>query len=281
MTTIAAVQFSTLNTLEDNINQVEKYIQEAAEGGARCIVFPEEFLTLRLTVPQKHAFAEPYQNGPVQSKLSQLAKRYDIWLVGGTLPIQTDNPQKYYSSCIVWNNQGKTVARYNKIHLFDIDIAGGESYRESEQIEAGKDLVIIPTPFGKMGIAICYDLRFPELFRYFALNGVDIIILPSAFTQTTGKAHWEILLRARAIENLSYVVAANQVGIRLSGYGTHGHSMIVNPWGEVLTTLQDDSGIIMANIDLDKTDKIRERLPALKHYQPFIMQALVDFKNEE
>lgn len=281
MAIIAAIQFETQNTLDESLVRAEKYIQHAVANGAKCIVFPEEFLTLRMTAAQKLELAEPYQKGPLQSRMSAWAKQYDVWLVGGTLPTQSENSRKYYSSCMVWDNAGLCVARYNKIHLFDIDIVGGESYRESEQLEAGKDFVIIPTPFGKMGIAICYDIRFAELFRFYALNAADILLLPSAFTQPTGKAHWEILLRARAIENLSYVIAADQVGTRLNGFGTYGHSMIINPWGEILAMLEDEPGVILADIDLDKTDKIRERLPALKHYKPFILHALADVANKE
>jgi deaminated glutathione amidase len=281
MSNIAVVQFSSLGTVDENLKQAKGYIEEAVNNQAKCIVFPEEFITLGMTPAQKLAIAEPYQNGPLQSTLSGWAKEYDIWIIGGTLPIQSDNPSKFYSSCIVWDNVGNTVKRYDKIHLFDVTVSGGEAYCESNHVQSGKDIAIVATPFGKIGIAICYDLRFPELFRYFSLKGVDMIVLPSAFTQPTGKAHWEVLLRARAIESLCYVIAPNQVGIRLSGHGTYGHSMIISPWGEILCSLEDKPGIIVADLDLDKMDSIRERFPALKHYQPFIFKKLIDLVKED
>lgn len=279
MSRIAAVQFSSLGTVDDNLKQAENYVIETVKSEAKCIVFPEEFITLGMTSAEKLVLAEPYQNGPLQSTLSEWAKRYNIWVIGGTLPIQSEDKSKYYSSCIVWDNSGKAIERYNKIHLFDVDISGSEAYRESDNVQAGKHISIVSTPFGKIGIAICYDVRFPELFRYFALKGVDIIVLPSAFTQPTGKAHWETLLRARAIENLCYLIAPNQVGVRLSGHGTYGHSMIIGPWGEILSSLNDEPGMIVADIDLEKMDSIRERFPVLKHHQPFLMQKLLEVVN--
>ncbi|HRE32745.1 MAG TPA: carbon-nitrogen hydrolase family protein, partial [Candidatus Berkiella sp.] len=207
-------------------NACEK-IEKAALHGAKMAVLPEEFISLVLTPAEKLRIAENYLEGLIQKTLASTAKKNNIWIVGGTLPLLSDDKDKVYSSCLVWNNQGECVARYNKIHLFDVTVESGESYFESERIKAGNDMAVLETPFGKVGIAICYDLRFPELFRLMALNGAQIIVLPSAFTINTGKVHWEILIRARAIENLCYVIAPDQVGIRLSGHGTYGHTMII------------------------------------------------------
>lgn len=272
MSIIAAVQFSSQSTVEENLKQIEKDIIQAVSDGAKCVVFPEESITLRMSPAEKLKIAEPFENGPIQNAFRELALRHKVWIVGGTLPIQSEDKDRFYSSSIIWDDEGKCVARYNKIHLFDVMVNKEESYCESAHVKAGKDVVVVSTPFGKMGMAICYDVRFPELFRCFMLEGVDIILLPSAFTQPTGKAHWEMLVRARAVENQCYVIAPNQVGERLSGHGTYGHSMIVDPWGEILAQRDIGAGIITANIDLDKMDNIRERFPAIKHYRSFLIK---------
>lgn len=214
----------------------------------------------------KVAIGEVYKEGLIQNFLSEQAAKHGIWLVGGTVPIQSRDAKKVYAACLLFNDAGEVVARYDKIHLFDVTLAeSGESYTESETIACGDDIVVTETPFGRLGLAICYDLRFPEIFRAMSDSGVDIIALPSSFTSLTGKAHWETLIRARAIENLSYVVAAAQGGYHVNGRETHGDSMIVDPWGMVLNRLPHGTGVVISEIDVGKLKKTRKLFPALEH----------------
>lgn len=276
MIRISAIQIASTSDIEHNLHTAIEYIAQAKAQGAQLVVLPEEFLTLGLTPAQKLAMAEVYQHGPIQAALAACAKQYGIWIIGGTLPIQTGESKHYYSSCLVWNAQGECVARYDKIHLFDVGLANQESYKESEWVAPGNAIRIVDTPFGKIGLAICYDVRFPELFRVFMLNGVDIIVLPSAFTQTTGQVHWEPLLKARAIENLCYVIAPDQIGVRLNGHRTYGHTLVVGPWGDILGCKEHEQGNLIVDLDVDKMRKIRQQFPALSHSAPFIMQALTE-----
>lgn len=274
MSVFAVVQFSTKGKIDENLHEAEQFIQQAISKKAKCIIFPEEFMTLGLTPDEKLAIAEPYKAGKLQTIFSSWAKQYGIWIIAGTLPIQSENPKKYYSSCIVWDDKGDTVGRYDKIHLFDVQVGDSETFTESAFVESGKHVTVVNTPFGKIGMAICYDIRFPELFRHFTMHGVDLIILPSAFTQVTGKAHWEVLLRARAIENLCFMLAPNQVGKRLSGHGTYGHSMIINPWGEIMMEAKDQPALLVAELDFEYMRNIRARFPALTHYREFVIEEL-------
>ena len=281
MVKIAVVQFSTKGHANENLHEAEQFIQQAANKEVDFIIFPEEFMTLGMTPQEKLAMAEPYQTGRLQKQFSQWAKQYNLWIIGGTLPIQSNDPNKYYSSCIVWDKQGNTATRYDKIHLFDVHVGESETYCESSFVEGGKQIQILQTPDIKIGLAICYDIRFPELFRHFALQEVDLIVLPSAFTQETGKVHWETLLRARAIENLCYVAAPNQVGKRLSGHGTYGHSMIISPWGEILAQAQEQPALLVMDLDLENMRHIRERFPALTHIRPFVIKQLAEKVKEQ
>ncbi len=208
--------------------------------------------------------------GPIQHFLSETAKKYSVWIVGGTIPLVAESPDKIRAACLVYDDQGNRVARYDKIHLFDVNVPDtDEVYRESDTIEAGSQPLVIDTPFGKLGIAICYDLRFPEMIRDLQTQGLQILIVPSAFTAQTGAAHWEVLLRARAIENLCYVIAPNQGGFHLNGRQTFGHSMIIDPWGTVLTCQKSGGGFVSAEIDLEKLEKMRTAFPALQHRRFF------------
>lgn len=202
---------------------------------------------------------------PIQDFLKRTAKKHGIWLIGGSVPLASPDANKIFNSCLVFNDLGEQVGRYDKIHLFGLNL-GNEHYHEEKTITHGKTIEVINTPFGTIGLSICYDLRFPELYR--AMGVVDMIMIPSAFTETTGKAHWETLVRARAIENLCYVVAPAQGGYHVSGRETHGNSMIVDPWGVVLDHLPRGSGVIMANINLQFLANIRKSLPALSHRTP-------------
>jgi len=223
---------------------------------------PEYFPVMGVKETDKVAVREEEGKGPIQRFLANQAKKHKIWLVGGSIPLEASIPNKVRNSCLVYDDKGKVVARYDKIHLFNLDL-GNEHYHEEATIEPGKKIVTVDTPFGKLGLSICYDLRFPELFR--AMGDVDIIVLPSAFTDTTGKAHWETLVRARAIENLAYVIAPAQGGYHLSGRETHGNSMIVDPWGVVLDRLPRGSGVVIAGVNPAYQTSLRNSLPALKH----------------
>jgi nitrilase len=208
------------------------------------------------------ASCEQPGTGAMQAFLSEMARTHKIWVVGGSIPLVGTAPNKIRNTCLVFDERGEQVARYDKMHLFNLDL-GNEHYHEGNTIEAGNQVVVVDSPFGRIGLAICYDLRFPELFR--AMKNVDIIVLPSAFTATTGKVHWETLVRARAIENLSYVIAAAQGGYHVNGRETHGHSMIVDPWGRVLDELPRGSGVVVADVNPTYQASLRASLPALTH----------------
>lgn len=259
---IAAIQMASGPSVAANLSEAEMLLEMAARQGARLAVLPEYFAIMGMRDTDKVDVREADGTGPIQRFLAEQAKLHDIWIVGGSVPLQCDSPDKVRNSCLVYDNKGKRVARYDKIHLFGLDM-GNESYQEERTIEPGNQVVVLDTPFGRMGLSICYDLRFPELYR--AMQPVDLIVVPSAFTETTGKAHWEVLVRARAIENLAYVVAAAQGGYHLNGRETHGNSMIVDPWGVVLDRLPRGSGVVIANINPDYQQRLRTSLPALHH----------------
>lgn len=259
---VAAIQMASSPNVAANLVEAKRLIEMAAKQGARLVVLPEYFCIMGLKDTDKVAISEKPNDGPIQQFLSKTAKAFKIWIIAGSVPLQSNQPKKIRNSCLVYNEKGEQVARYDKIHLFGLDM-GTEHYHEENTIEPGDSVIAIDTPFGRIGLSICYDLRFPELFR--AMGEVDMIVLPSAFTETTGKAHWETLVRARAIENICYVVASAQGGYHLSGRETHGNSMIVDPWGVVLDRLPRGSGIVIANINRNYIKNLRQSLPALKH----------------
>ncbi|HSH85634.1 MAG TPA: carbon-nitrogen hydrolase family protein [Methylophilus sp.] len=259
---VAAIQMASSPSVAANLVEAKRLIEMAVKQGAKLVVLPEYFCIMGLKDTDKVAISEKPNDGPIQQFLSKTAKSFKIWIVAGSVPMQSSQPKKIRNSCLVYNEKGEQVARYDKIHLFGLDM-GTEHYHEENTIEPGDSVVAIDTPFGRIGLSICYDLRFPELFR--AMGEVDMIVLPSAFTETTGKAHWETLVRARAIENICYVVASAQGGYHLSGRETHGNSMIVDPWGVVLDRLPRGSGIVIANINRNYIKNLRQSLPALKH----------------
>jgi len=259
---IAAIQMASGPNVAANLDEAERLIEMAAMQGAKLVALPEYFPVMGMKETDKVAVREEEGKGPIQRFLAAQAKKHKIWLVGGSIPLEATLPNKVRNSCLVYDDKGKAVARYDKIHLFNLDL-GNEHYHEEATIEPGKKIVTVDTPFGKLGLSICYDLRFPELFR--AMGDVDIIVLPSAFTDTTGKAHWETLVRARAIENLAYVLAPAQGGYHLSGRETHGNSMIVDPWGVILDRLPRGSGVVVAGVNPAYQASLRSSLPALKH----------------
>lgn len=266
MTKIAAIQMASGTNVSANLIEVGKQIVSAGQAGAQLIVLPESFAIMGFEDAAQVKIAEEDGSGPIQDFLSEQAKKNKVWLVSGTIPLKSASEDKVYAACLIYNDNGKRVSRYNKIHLFDghLEITK-ETYDESETVEAGNQVVVVDTPFGKIGIAVCYDLRFPELFRQLVLQGAEIMVVPSAFTAITGKAHWEVLLRARAIENLCYVVASAQGGYHVNGRETHGDSMIIDPWGAILDRLPHGSGYVMAEIDIENTKKIRQNFPVLQH----------------
>jgi deaminated glutathione amidase len=270
MTTCAAIQMASGPQVSANLLEAEKLISEAARAGAKLVALPENFAIMGMDEYDKVKVAEADGSGPIQDFLAQTAEKHRVWIVAGTLPMRVENPKRCRASCLVYNDQGQRVARYDKIHLFDVCVPdSGEEYRESDSVEPGESECVIETPFGRLGIAVCYDLRFPEFFRSMSNQNLDILAIPSAFTAKTGAAHWEILLRARAIENLCYIIAPNQGGFHKNGRQTYGHSMIVDPWGVVLDCYKTGSGFVTANIDKTRLEKTRKSFPVLEHRRFF------------
>ncbi|MGB7816041.1 MAG: carbon-nitrogen hydrolase family protein [Methylotenera sp.] len=259
---VAGIQMASSPQVASNLIEAERLIAIAAAQGAKIVVLPEYFCIMGTKESDKVQVREKPNDGPIQRFLSRMAREYEIWLIGGTVPLESNYPNKVRNSCLVYNDKGVQVARYDKIHLFGLDL-GTEHYHEDNTIESGDTVITVNTPYGKIGLSVCYDLRFPELYR--AMGEVDMIVVPSAFTETTGKAHWESLIRARAIENLCYVIAPAQGGYHLSGRETHGNSMIVDPWGVVLDRLPRGSGVVIASMNRDYQASLRKSLPALKH----------------
>ncbi|MCL2830522.1 MAG: carbon-nitrogen hydrolase family protein [Betaproteobacteria bacterium] len=269
---IAAVQMVSGPDTAENLAAAAALVAEAAAGGAELVALPEYFALMGLSERDKIAAreedAESVENvettiAPVQEWLSATARRHGVWLVGGTLPLAACDPERIRNSCLVYDPEGKRAARYDKIHLFGFE-QGQERYDEAATIEAGLPVpVCCATPLGRIGLSVCYDLRFPELFR--AFGTVDLIVVPAAFTETTGQAHWEILLRARAIENQCYLLAAAQGGRHANGRETHGNSMLIDPWGQVLARRDKGPGVVAGAIEHAQIAQVRASLPALRH----------------
>lgn len=270
MNLCAAIQMASSPSVSSNLLEAEKLIAEAVRAGAKLVALPENFALMGENPQDKISQREVEGSGPIQNFLAETAKKYNVWIVGGTIPLVADADNRIRAACLVYNAQGERVARYDKVHLFDVNVPEtDEVYRESDTIEAGGEPIVVDTPFGKLGIAVCYDLRFPEMMRKMQAQGLQILIVPSAFTAQTGAAHWEVLLRARAIENLCYVIAPNQGGFHLNGRQTFGHSMIIDPWGVVLAAHKTGAGIVNAEIDLEKLEKVRAAFPVLQHRRFF------------
>lgn len=259
---VAAIQMASGPSVSANLEEAARLIEEAAAQKAKLVVLPEYFCIMGMKDTDKLAVREQPGNGPIQKFLSDTAKRLGIWLVGGSVPLASSESDKVYNSCLVYADTGEQVARYDKIHLFGLRL-GHEHYAEERTIKAGSSVVTVDSPFGRIGLSICYDLRFPELFRM--MNKVDIILAPAAFTAITGKAHWEVLVRARAVENMAYVIAPGQGGYHVNGRETNGDSMIVDPWGVVMGRLPRGSGAVVATIDPEYQASLRTNLPALDH----------------
>ena len=262
MSQVAAVQMVSTPDVEQNLATARRLVGEAAASGATLVTLPEYWPIMGMTDTDKVRHAEPEGAGPIQDCMAALAREHGIWLVGGTLPLVSPQDGKVLNTTLVYDPQGASVSRYDKIHLFGFN-KGSESYDEARTIVPGAAVGSFEAPFGHVGLSVCYDLRFPELYR--AMGECALIVVPAAFTYTTGSAHWEVLLRARAIENQCYVLASAQGGTHANGRRTFGHSMLVDPWGEVKAVLREGEGVVSGEIDMSVLASVRESLPALKH----------------
>jgi deaminated glutathione amidase len=261
---IAALQMVSTTDVARNLDRAASLIDEAARAGAQLVALPEYFCHLGVRDTDKLAIAEDDGAGPIQQLLSDCARRAGVWLVGGTMPMRTAQPERVRNSCCVYAPDGRRVARYDKMHLFAYD-NGRERYDEGRVLEAGDTRVAFEAEGLRIGLSVCYDVRFPELYRALCKPPCDLLCVPSSFTYTTGQAHWELLLRARAVENQAYVIAPAQGGTHENGRRTWGHSMVIDPWGEVLAVRDEGEGVVMAQIDRARIDGVRRQLPALTH----------------
>lgn len=264
MAELVAIQMVSTPSVDENLTTLEQQLSKLQTNTDTLVVLPECFACFGAGDSALLAMAEAKDNGPVQQALSALACKYRVWIVSGTLPLKTDNPDKFSASCLLIDDTGTIVTEYQKIHLFDVLINDNTGrYLESRHTQPGNQVVVADTPFGKLGLAVCYDVRFPGLFQ--AMGQIDVLALPAAFTQTTGEAHWQALLSARAIENQCYLVAPNQGGIHANGRQTYGHSCIISPWGEKLTELHYDPGLIQSTLDMELLASIRKSIPIQQH----------------
>lgn len=263
---IAAIQMNSGEDVTANLTRARRALRSAAADGAKLAVLPENFARMGRREADRLALIETDGAGPLQDFLAAEAARAGMWIVGGTIPLKSDEARRPFAVTLVLDGDGKCVARYNKIHLFDARVPESEeAYRESRSTMPGADPVVIDTPWGRLGVAVCYDLRFPELFRRMSAEGMDLLALPAAFTYRTGAAHWEALVRARAIENLAYVAAAAQTGTHPGGRQTWGHSMLVDPWGAVLAEATGRTRVITATMDVRHLRRLRQQFPVLEH----------------
>jgi deaminated glutathione amidase len=268
---VACVQLTTINDMAKNIAMTEELVREAAGRGAKFVATPENCFYMRAfdcdDVP-----LYPMESHPALLRMSELARTLDIWLLIGSvfIPVREGCSKKWYNRSVLFNPMGENIAHYDKIHLFDACFGENKYYRESARIQAGDQVMTAMTPWGKLGMTICYDVRFPHLYRTLAKDGVDILAIPASFARVTGEAHWHILLRARAIENGAFVIAPAQCGTHPGEKQTFGHAMIVNPWGEIIAEAGDEPCVIMAELDLDMVQKVRTNLPTLQHDKSYL-----------
>ncbi|WP_175947277.1 carbon-nitrogen hydrolase family protein [Burkholderia pyrrocinia] len=259
---VAALQMVSTPDVTRNLAEARRLIAEAAGEGAQLVLLPEYFCFMGHRDTDKLALAEPYQDGPIQRFLADAARRHGIWVIGGTLPLKAPEPDRVLNTTLVFDPSGNEAARYDKIHLFNFE-KGDESFDEARTIRAGDTVVTFDAPFGRVGLSVCYDLRFPELYR--RMGDCALIVVPSAFTYTTGRAHWETLLRARAVENQCYVLAAAQGGKHENGRRTWGHSMLIDPWGEIVAVRDVGASVVLGAIDPQRIADVRQSLPAWRH----------------
>jgi predicted amidohydrolase len=263
---IAAVQMNSENDVSQNLRVVETRVREAAAKGAKVVLLPENFAFMGGSDEERRLVAEKLPGeGPIASTLAGLAKDLSLYVIAGGMPEQSGNPERPHNTCAVFAPWGDLVAVYRKIHLFDVDVADGQVYRESAGVTAGETPQVVEAGGTTIGLSVCYDLRFPELYRKLVDLGAKVLVVPAAFTLMTGKDHWHVLLRARAIENQCYVVAAAQGGMHPKGRMTYGKSLVVDPWGDVIAQASDGEGVLVADLDLGRVDDVRNRLPSLRH----------------
>jgi deaminated glutathione amidase len=269
---VAALQMVSTPDVGLNLATATRLLAQAAAQGAELVLLPEYFCLMGQRDVDKLQVAEALGEGPIQQALAAAAQMHGLWVLGGTLPLRTADPQRVMNSCCVFAPDGTRAARYDKLHLFAFD-NGRESYDEGRVLQPGSTPVALQAGALRVGLSICYDLRFPELYRALMRPPCDLLVVPSAFTYTTGRAHWELLLRARAVENQCYVLAAAQGGTHVNGRRTWGHSMLVDPWGEVLAVLPEGEGVVLGEVDVGRLQQVRQQLPALAHRRAWSMAA--------
>jgi deaminated glutathione amidase len=263
---ISAIQMNSGEDVAANLTRARRALRSAAADGATLVVLPENFACMGKKESDRLAITEEDGAGTLQDFLAAEAARAGMWIVGGTIPLKSDDPRRPYAAALVYDASGKRAGRYDKVHLFDARVPESEeAYRESRSTMPGSKPLCIEAPWGRLGVAVCYDLRFPEMFRWMSSEGMDVLALPAAFTYRTGEAHWEPLLRARAIENLTYVAAAAQTGTHPGGRQTYGHAMIVDPWGAILADAGSRTRVITATIDTQRLKRLRQQFPVLDH----------------
>lgn len=265
MTKVAVVQMVSSASIKSNLDVVERFLINACDKQLDLVVLPENFAFMGIKETDKLQIAESFGNGDIQTLIAGFAKKYKLWIIAGTIPIKKRG-NRVKASNLVFDNQGKCAARYDKIHLFDVKISEHEAHQESLTTEPGNKLVVVDTPIGRIGLSVCYDLRFPELYQQLMMQGAQLLSVPSAFTEVTGAAHWEVLLRARAIENLCYVLAPNQGGLHDNHRKTWGHSMIIEPWGRILACHSSGEDMLIAPIDLQRLQQLRQQFPCNRHH---------------
>jgi predicted amidohydrolase len=265
---IALVQMTSTEDRESNLDRAERYVRQAASGGAKLVALPENFAYLR-SEGALAPWAEPL-DGEIVTRFGRAARDHAIWLLLGSIPEESEEPPKVHNTSVLLRPDGTVAAVYRKIHLFDVAIPGKVELRESDAVLAGDEIALPELPWGFVGLTVCYDLRFPELFRALTLHGARLILVPSAFTAYTGPFHWEPLLKARAIENQVFIAAPAQTGRHSPTRASHGHSMIVDPWGEVLAEKAEGEGILSASLDMSRVEEVRRRLPCLDHARPWL-----------
>ncbi len=266
MAIASVIQMVSGEDWQANLDSASVLIAQAAKQGAKLALLPENFAVFNTSQLLQRGACESDLNGPIVSFLQSQAQLHDIWLVAGSVPVLNASGSRVRAACFVIDNQGRITARYDKLHLFDVDVSDQQAaYRESEQIEPGDQLVLVDTPIGRLGLTICYDLRFPMLYQELLDKGAEVVSVPAAFTKVTGEAHWELLLRARAVETQCYVLAANQGGVHSKKRETYGHSMLIDPWGKVVDQIDTGAGVISADIDLAELREVRRRMPIHQH----------------
>ncbi len=262
----AAIQMNSGADVSANLALAADLLKQAADAGCQLAVLPENFALMPVKARDKSAHAETPGDGPIQSMLMDAARDTGLWIIGGSLPLASDDPDRVYGASVVVDAEGSLQAVYRKIHLFDVAVPDSEeAYTESWSMTPGDECVVVDTPIGRIGLTICYDVRFPELYRRLVVDGATVFTVPAAFTETTGKAHWHTLLRARAIENLAYVIAPGQSGLHPGDRSTFGHSMIVDPWGRILAEANENNAVVIAEVDPEQPAKLRQQFPALSN----------------